>query len=46
MKNAVVRSSIPHWNSLSDAIPEAFYEMVSGEKTPEQAADSLQVDNN
>ena len=46
MKNAVARSSIPHWNSLSDAIPEAFYEMVSGEKTPEQAAYSLQVDNN
>ena len=41
MDNAVVRSSIPHWMNFSDAIPKAFYEMVSGQKDPVKAADSL-----
>ena len=41
MDNAVVRSSIPHWMNFSDAIPKAFYEMVSGQKDSVKAADSL-----
>ena len=46
MEDAVVRSSIPQWRMLSDAIPEAFYEMVSGKESPRMAAQSLKVDNN
>ena len=41
MENAVVRSSIPHWMNLSEALPKAFYEMVSGQKSPTGAAESL-----
>lgn len=41
MENAVVRSSIPHWMNLSEALPKAFYEMVSGQKNPTGAAESL-----
>ena len=41
MDDAVVRSSIPHWSTLSDALPEAFYQMVSGQKTPSEAAEGL-----
>ena len=41
MENAVVRSSIPHWMNLSEALPKACYEMVSGQKSPTGAAESL-----
>lgn len=41
MKSAVVRSSIPQWTALSDAIPTAFYKLTSGEMTPKQAAESI-----
>lgn len=41
MQDAVVRSSIPRWTNLSDALPDAFYQMVSGKKTPSEAAESL-----
>lgn len=44
MEDAVVRSSIPYWNRLSDELPEAFYNMMSGEKSPAQAAKSLKVE--
>lgn len=44
MEDAVVRSSIPHWNNMSDRIPDAFYKMVSGEKNPQEAAEYLKVD--
>ena len=44
MSTAVVRSSIPHWNNMSDRIPDAFYKMVSGEKNPQEAAEYLKVD--
>ena len=45
MEDAVVRSSIPAWNKLSKALPEAFFKMAAGEKSPEQAARSLKVEN-
>ena len=44
MEDAIVRSSIPSWNRLSDELPEAFYKMMSGEKTPAEAAELLKVD--
>lgn len=46
MQGAVVRSSIPHWITLSDALPESFYEMVSGQRDSKTAANVLKVDNN
>ena len=44
MEDAIVRSSIPSWNRLSDELPEAFYKMMSEEKTPAEAAELLKVD--
>lgn len=41
MKNAVVRSSIPKWTKLSELLPNTFYEMVSGKKSPTEAAEDL-----
>lgn len=41
MEEAVVRSRIPLWNTLSGEITKAFYRMSVGEITPEQAADML-----
>ena len=41
MEGAVIRSRIPHWNTLSGEITKAFYRMSVGEITPEQAADML-----
>ena len=41
MQDAVVRSSIPHWTNLSEALPDTFYQMVSGQKTPSEAAENL-----
>jgi len=38
MNNAVPRSSIPSWASISPAISSATFQMVSEEKTPEEAA--------
>ena len=46
MEYAVSRSSIPHWTNLSDAVPQAFYEMVSEGKNPGRAARELKVDDN
>ena len=42
MEGAVVRSRIPSWNRTSEELTEAFYRMTVGEITPEQAAASLQ----
>lgn len=44
MKSAVVRSTIPNWNHLSNALPLVFGEMTAGAKTPAQAAQALKVD--
>lgn len=38
MERAIVRSSIPFWNQLSEKLPEAFYKISAGEGTPERAA--------
>ena len=46
MEYAVSRSSIPYWANLSDAVPQAFYEMVSEGKNPGRAARELKVDDN
>ena len=45
MEDAIVRSSIPYWNRLSAELPEAFYKMMSGEKSPEEAAKQLKAEN-
>lgn len=39
MEDAVVRSTLPSWNTLSERLPAALYQMAAGEKTPEQAAE-------
>lgn len=44
MDYAVVRTSIPGWNVLSKQISQAVYDVVSGEKTPEQAVSMLKTE--
>lgn len=45
MEGAVVRSSIPGWNSLSKELSDAVYQIVAGEATPERAAKGLRNDS-
>lgn len=44
MEGAVVRTSIPCWNTLSGRLTSVLYQIVAGEKSPEQAAKELQVE--
>lgn len=41
MEEAVARTSIPGWNSLSGQLSNAIYQIVAEEFTPERAAESL-----
>lgn len=44
MEQAVMRTSLPAWNSLSHTLSEAMYYMVAGEMDAAQAADFLRRD--
>ncbi len=41
MEKAVVRTSIPRWNSVSQKLTDGFYQLVTGETTPREIADSI-----
>lgn len=41
METALARTSIHSWSALSKQIPKSFYQMVSKEKTPEEAVKML-----
>lgn len=44
MDEAVVRTSIPGWNSLSRQLSDAIYQIIAQELTPERAAAGLRAE--
>lgn len=43
MQKAVARSTIPAWESKAKQLPKALYSVITMEKTPEQAAEELNL---
>lgn len=44
MDGAVVRTTIPSWNTLASQLSDAMYQLAANEKTPEEAAKALKAE--